>query len=54
MSPIMFFTVTFEPNIFLLFKVIEHFRDIYSELSLWWPISNGLVIQKRPFVTPDV
>jgi hypothetical protein len=30
---------------------MEHFPNICSKLLLWWPFSNGLAFQKRPFVT---
>jgi hypothetical protein len=43
MSLVVLFTITFEPAIFRLLKVIKHFHDICSKLSLWWPFSNGLV-----------
>jgi hypothetical protein len=53
MSLVILFIVTFEPAIFRLLTVIEHFRDINSKLSLWWSFSNGLAFQKRLFVTPE-
>jgi hypothetical protein len=40
MSPVVLFTITFELTTFRLLKVIEHFCDICSEFSLWWPCSS--------------
>jgi hypothetical protein len=51
MSRVVLFTISFEPTILLLVKFTDHFHDIYSELSLWWPFSNALAFLKCLFVT---
>jgi hypothetical protein len=51
MSLVVIFTVPFEPTVFRLLKVIDHFCGIRSKFSLWWPF--GLAFHKMPFATPE-
>jgi hypothetical protein len=41
-SPIVIFIVPLRPTIIQFLKANEHFIDICSQFSLWWPFSNRL------------